>query len=237
MEFVPGNIHLTVLSILLTGLIGLGCIGALLWYLWNGNQRRAVQAFGAGCALGAVYVGLILVASMASDDVLLGIGENKYFCAIDCHIAYSVVGVTTGGTLADNGGVLEADGRFYVVTLRTWFDEKTTSSRRGNGVLYPDPRVAIVVDDEGHFYPASVPAMKALGSRARTSISFGSPLRPGESYETTLVFDVPLAAGNARLLVRDRRADSIFMVGHENSPFHGKVYFALRPASLAAARR
>ena len=41
------------------------------------------------------YVVLLLGASLASLELVLDLGEPKYFCEIDCHIAYSVEYVTT----------------------------------------------------------------------------------------------------------------------------------------------
>ena len=235
MEFVPTNIHIVVISILGTGALGLAAGAALLWFLYKGDRRRALQAFATGCALGFLYLGALLVAALASDDVLLGTGEHKYFCGVDCHIAYSIVDVTSASALGEGAEQVVADGRFYVVTLRTWFDESTTSASRGDGLLYPAPRVALVVDDEGRYYSTSIEAMKALGAASRPSISFGSPLRPGDDYCTTLVYDVAEDATNPRLWVRDRAAETELMIGHENSPFHGKVTFALEPQTARTA--
>ncbi|HEV2064075.1 MAG TPA: hypothetical protein VGS00_05955, partial [Thermoanaerobaculia bacterium] len=54
-------------------------------------------------------------------------------------------------------------------------------------------------------------------------------LRPGESYETTLVFDLPDGAANLRLFLGDPLGVENLLIGHENSPMHGKIYFALPP--------
>ncbi len=187
--------------------------------------------------LGTGALGLAAGAALASDDVLLAAGEHKYFCEIDCHIAYSLVDVVTASALGEGSDQVTADGRFYVVTLRTWFDPDTTSVERGDGVLYPNPRIVVVVDEEGGIHHASIPGMKALGTIS-DNITFGVPLRPGDEYLTSMVFDVPVDAPNPRLWVLDRYAETQLMIGHENSPFHGRVYFSLwlpaeRTADLA----
>ena len=80
----------------------------------------------------------------------------------------------------------------------------------------------------GSVYHPSVPGMNALGA-GRPSVGFGLPLRPGDHYDTSLVFDLPSDARNPRLWVADRIPEAFFMIGHENSPFHERVLFALEP--------
>ena len=52
-------------------------------------------------------------------------------------------------------------------------------------------------------------------------------LRPGQSYFTTFVFDVPRQARNLRLLITDEDPVSVVTIDHENSPFHGKIYLSV----------
>src|SRR4051794_3830002 len=40
-----------------------------------------------------IYVLLLFSMSLASRERVLGLGEEKHFCEIDCHIAYAVVGI------------------------------------------------------------------------------------------------------------------------------------------------
>jgi hypothetical protein len=56
------------------------------------------------------------------------------------------------------------------------------------------------------------------------------PLRPGESYETLLVFDVPPAAHDLKLLVLSPTEPSWIgraLIGDEASILHKKVYLRL----------
>ena len=48
---VPENIHVAAIAILGTGLLGLGAGIGLLWFLIKSDRKRALQAFGVGCAV------------------------------------------------------------------------------------------------------------------------------------------------------------------------------------------
>ena len=58
-------------------------------------------------------------------------------------------------------------------------------------------------------------------------VPLDQPLRPGESYEATLVFELPADAQNPRLWLTDPEIVNWVLIGHENSFFHKKVYFGL----------
>lgn len=53
------------------------------------------------------------------------------------------------------------------------------------------------------------------------------PLKPGESYTTALVFDVPEAVGNVRLLLTEAAWETSLLISHENSFFRRKTVFNL----------
>jgi len=52
-------------------------------------------------------------------------------------------------------------------------------------------------------------------------------LRPGESYTTDSVFDVPQDARGLRLLITEDDPETRFVIGHENSLLHKKICFGL----------
>jgi hypothetical protein len=176
-------------------------------------KRPEAAALIAKLALGGVgaYVALLLLASITSKDRVLGPNEEKHICEVDCHLAYSVVGVKTAQTLDGR----PARGTFYVVTVKVRFDEQTISSRRGMGPLTPNSRYAGVVDGEGRRYEAPTDALRRQ-------------LVPGESYTTDLVFDLPPDARDLRLILANHDIETPFLIGHENSFFHGKTTFKLR---------
>ena len=81
-----------------------------------------------------LYLVCLLIFSFASSEKVLARGEEKHFCEIDCHLAYSVTDVRETKTLGDAPDQLTAAGLFRVVTIKTRFDE-TTIGRNGGDVL------------------------------------------------------------------------------------------------------
>jgi len=61
-------------------------------------------------------------------------------------------------------------------------------------------------------------------------------LRPGESYITELVFDVPKSARGLRLLLIEDDPETRFVIGHENSLLHKKIYFDVEALALRNER-
>ncbi len=91
-EHASGVILAFVLVGFLFGLATLTLIAALA--LGQGRLARWALGFRLGLAL--AYGGALLLASLTSRDHDLVAGEQKYFCEVDCHEAYSVVGVRHG---------------------------------------------------------------------------------------------------------------------------------------------
>jgi hypothetical protein len=109
--------------------------------------------------------------------------------------------------------------------VKTWFDERTISPHRGNGPLTPNRRRTLLVDDTGRSYEPSPEGQFALAQTGDRSTAMSQALRPGESYTTDLVFDVPKSARGLRLLLIEDDAETRFVIGHENSLLHKKIYF------------
>ena len=178
-------------------------------------------------SVSVLYFGGLLVFSFASAGRVLARGEEKHFCEVDCHLAYSVVGVRRAKSLGAGETQADARGEFLVVTLKTRFDETTISPTRGDGELEPNPRSFTVYDADGRAYTPSGEGSRALAATGSTGTPTETPLRPGESYTTELVFDLPSDARDARLLVNESDLPTRFIIGHENSPLHKKTEFKL----------
>ena len=213
------------------GLMGAWCVLFLLGLV--ALHALVVRRYGrmklslAGMALvSAAYAGLLLAFSLASGGRVLARGEEKYFCEIDCHLAYSVAGVRRAKTLGA-GAPATARGEFYVVTLKTRFDETTVSPRRGDAPLSPKPRSATVYDAEGRSYEESEEGRRALAAVRGVGMPLDTPLRPGESYTTELIFDLPPDARSPLLLLNESSPGTRLIIGHENSPLHEKTEFML----------
>ena len=178
-------------------------------------------------AIAGLYLGVMLIFSFTSSDKVLARGQEKHFCEIDCHLAYSVTNVRETKTLGDEPHQVTAVGNFRVVTIKTRFDETTINPTRGNGQLYPNSRVLAVIDETGNKYLLSTPGQIALESSQGAGTPLTTPLQPSETYATTFVFDLPADIRNPTLLIREGEVVTGFIIGHENSPLHRKTRFQI----------
>ena len=169
-------------------------------------------AVGAGFLLALLYAAGLLALSLRSEEKTLALRDRKYFCEVDCHLAYSIEDVRV---------VAAPSGNRWLVRLRAWFDRNTIASFRGDAPLGPNPRIAYVLDERGARYDVPAAAL-ALIER---------PLRPGEAAEADIAITLPAAAHRPRLFVGDPPGLERLVPGHENSPAHAKIYFALTPTS------
>jgi hypothetical protein len=206
-------------SVLVCAAVGAGLAAAMR------RPRLAKLLGGAGLSVAVVYATVLAGAALLSRDRTLTPGERKYFCEMDCHIAYDV----TASEASDPGT--------RAVTVRSWFDPGTIAAFRGNGPLRPNPRIVYLVDEAGRRYHPSLRATKAWEDAHGKSTPLERELRPGESYNTTFLFEPPAGARGLRLFVGDPPGIESALIGHENSPMHGRIYFALAQAGRAAAQR
>jgi hypothetical protein len=181
------------------------------------RTRRAKVLLLALMIIGAVYLGAMLAFSFASHDRLLAHGEEKHFCELDCHLAYSIAKVAQANTFGEGAGQTRAQGQFTIITIKTRFDETTIGPRRGDSLLFPNDRAFSLVDDRGNrFEPV-----------AQAGTPLMTPLRPGESYMTDLAFDLPANAKPSVLAVNESAWETHLLIGHENSLLHGKTKFQI----------
>ena len=238
MEFMPDHAPLTVMLFLGTAAFLAVAAAAALAAFWMKRKWIGVAAvlvaFLVACGYALVLVGV----SLTSHEKTLAPGENKYFCEIDCHIAYSVLSFQDAKELGGESQQTLPAGRFVIVELKTWFDPSTISEHRGDSPLTPNPRHAVLIDGAGQQFPRSPLGQAALARLHGATTPLSQPLRPGESYVTELVFDVPANARNLRLFVGDDSAiPERLLIGHENSFLHRKIFLALTAASTVLAGR
>lgn len=169
----------------------------------RGNRRLFLRAGVASLVIGAAYGALIIGVALTAPEKYLKTGEEKYICELDCHLAYSIASV-------------HRRGDSLMVRLNVRFAEESISSRRAVGApLYPGARTVSLRGGDGTRYrPIS------LGDLSRT-------LRPGESYQTDLVFAVPRGASGLVLYVTDADPTKMLLVGSDNAPFRLPVGFQL----------
>jgi hypothetical protein len=172
--------------------------------------RRAKIVMLALGAILALYGSAVVAFSFASHYKLVARGQEKHFCELDCHLAYSIVNVAPPAGSPD--GVQPV-----TVTIKTRFDKTTISPSRGDALLYPNPRALTLYDDRGNLY----------GPESQSGTPLTTPLRPGESYTTDIVFRLPAGVKPAKLLLNEGDWITHLVIGHENSPFHKKTEFQL----------
>jgi hypothetical protein len=214
-----------VVALLGTGFLSFVAALVLIQSLIVRKRGRAKFVLVAMLLIAGAYLAAILIFSLASQEKVLARGEEKHFCEIDCHLAYSVANTRQSTTLGNP--LTTAQGTYTVVTIKTRFDETTISPRRGDGLLYPNSRVLTLVDERGNKYAPSTAGQRALDASQSGGKPLVTPLRPGESYTTEVVFDLPAEVKSPTLLINEGDWPTRLVIGHENSPLHRKTRFQL----------
>jgi hypothetical protein len=210
---------LTMLSVLaLLGAAGLTALGVVvaIWGVLQQNRllrRRGLQVAG---AVSASYLAVLAGVGLAGGERVLPVGAEKYFCELDCHLAYSVEQVTPLESGSGNSS--------WAVKVKTRFDERTISPRRGDAPLWPNPRQLNLIGSDGRSYPAAAELDRSL---AGSSTPITRELRPGESYTTWVEFALPPGVRPARLEITEDLLVNRFMIGNERSLLGHPVRFGL----------
>lgn len=215
------------LAFLATGLLFLIAGVIFLYTVIKGELAGSKFVISALAVIAVAYVGVLMFFSLTSSETVLARGQEKHFCEIDCHLAYAVLGVQQTKTIGNGPNQATAQGIYHVITVRTRFDENTITPTRGDGPLNPNSRIATVIDAQGHRHGPSEDGQRALAQFEGSGIPFSTPLRPGETYTTRLVFDLPPDATSPTLLINEGSWLTHFIIGHENSPWHKKTRFQL----------
>ncbi len=236
MEFMPEHAPLVVLTFLGSALVLGVAVLAALFGVFRKRRRLELGGLAVVAVLVSVYTLVLLGVSLTSHEKTLARGEWKYFCEIDCHIAYSVEDVTEAKALGPEAQQTSANGSFFIVRLKTWFDPRTISAHRGNGLLAPNPRRVVLVDDRGREFSPSAEGQAALEKWRGNTPPLSQSLRPGESYSTDLVFDLPADALHPRLFITNDDSVTHILIGHENAPLHPRIYLGLIPPGTQASR-
>jgi|SRR5436190_3332197 len=205
------------LAFLGTGFILAVATIVLVQSLIVGKMGRAKFVVVVMLVVGLAYFGAMIIFSIVSRDQLLARGQEKHFCELDCHLAYSIANVVQAKTFGEGSSQRRAQGQFIIVTIKTRFDETTIGPRRGDGLLFPNGRAFTLVDDRGKRY--------GLAAQAGTPVT--TPLRPGETYTTDLGFDLPPDVKPAVLLLNESAWETHLLIGHENSLAHGQTKFQI----------
>lgn len=231
-----GTLPMLLAVLALLGTVGLVTLSfaVAVWSHVKGRRdlfRRAVML---GAALVGTYAVALIGGGLASREQVLPAGTEKVFCELDCHLAHVVTSLSgpLDGTTSRQG---DHATRTWVVTIQTRFDPTTISSRRPLDLaLAPAPRRVALVGSDGRRYEADRPT-SAPADRNEDSGLLDRPLKPGESYQTALRFELPAGVTPTRLYLTDDIPISPLLIGHERSPWHAAVYLAL-PGQNSAGR-
>jgi len=225
--YTPQFAPLVVLAFL--GTVGLLILCAFLVLVGALRKSRStvLGGVGAGAIILVGYTSVLLGLSLASRDIEITPGAWKYFCELDCHIAYAIGGMHVVTSVGPEMQSVSANARFAIVQIKTWFDPATISPQRGDGPLTPNRRAITLVDDRARKFVPSAKGDPVLAAARLHSTPLHTSLRPGESYVSYVVFEIPEDATGLKLLLTSSDAEGVLLWGDENSPLHRKAYFVL----------
>jgi hypothetical protein len=225
--YTPHFAPVAVMAFLGTGLcLGLSLI-ALVYGVLAKSRTFVLSGIAVGAAVVTMYGAMLLGLSLSSSETNVPRGAWKYFCEIDCHIAYAVEDVKIARSVGPESRPIGTTGKFVIVQLKTWFDPSTTSPHRGDAPLTPNGRRAVLLDGAGRKFDEFSNAESVLTAAGLQSSPLRTALRPGETYVSYLVFEVPADSSGLRLLLTSADEETFLIWGHENSPLHKKAYFLL----------
>jgi hypothetical protein len=215
------------LALLGTGLVLLVAALALGYSLLTKKSLLRKFALLTLTIVAGLYLAILLGFSFASSERVLARGEEKHFCEIDCHLAYSIIDARDSKVIGEVPNQATAKGMFRIVTIKTRFDETTIGRNRGDALLYPNSRVVTISDANGNEYFPSAAAQSLLEKSQTAGTPMTIPLRPTESYSTTIAFDLPADIKSPTLWIREGESLTRFVIGHENSFLHKKTRFQI----------
>src|SRR6266404_3082262 len=102
MKFMPEHAPLVVMAFLGTVVFLASMALVILVAFLTKRKWIGLSAAILALVLASGYVLVLAGVSLTSHEKTLAPGENKYFCEIDCHIAYSVVNFEEAKALGDD---------------------------------------------------------------------------------------------------------------------------------------
>ncbi len=217
---------MNLLLFLITFLVVAGSAALALYGVVADRPGQALWAGTAAAAWSAVYLVVLLAVSLASHEKVLGWHQFKRFCGLylDCHAMVSVLNVETARSLGEGERQVEADGVFYIVTVRQGSDAKRV-------LIAVDHPVAVVIDEDGRRYHRSARGERALARGEGPLPALGRAVEAGDAYTTKLIFELPEDVRAPRLNIVEghwlTRLSEFFLIGDEDSFLHKPTTFRL----------
>ena len=202
-EFMPHFAPVIVLLFLGTVLL----VGASLLVLFYGAACRSsfFTRLGGGSALtiAAGYFILLGGVSFASSEEVLPPGRWSIFARSIATLPIPSSARNRPPLSARRCNRSPRTENLSLFEQRLGLTERTISAHRGNAALTPNSRKVILIDDAGRSFAPSPEGQTAFTRPSGISTPLTQPLRPGESYTTDFVFDVPKDARELRLLITE----------------------------------
>lgn len=209
------------MGLLLLVLSILVAVGAFVLLLLAFAKRWRGLAIAVTAAAGLwliAYSSALLVVSLSSEDVELGVGEAKSYCGayLDCHMHTALEAVRKTKSIEGR----QAEGQFYVATVKVFSDAK--KARLGlHGVD------AHVIADGNQVFERDFETEYLLGRQPE----FETRILPSEAFSRKIVFDLPEDVERPLLVIREGGVLTTLLegvlIGDEDSFFHGRKRFAL----------
>ncbi len=112
----------------------------------------------------------------------------------DKELAFTVVNIDTAKTLGNQFTKSEAQGLFYIITLKI--------ENKGSKTQMIDSLMLSLTDDQDRKYDRSIEGQTAKGLSEGKVDLFLAQVQPGLSLEGDIVFDIPANATGLQLIVK-----------------------------------
>jgi hypothetical protein len=160
----------------------------------------------------AVYAVLLLASPLLYPARVLGPGEERAFCGLDCHLKLAVLGVRVDSAA---GSALT-----YRIRLRVRSDARVEPE-------HPSALSLRVVDERGRAWEVLAPEERGLGRGP-----LARPVLPGESYIAEVAVRLPRDVQAPRLVAQWRGAADYLIPFEENTRVQRKVSQTLVPGEV-----
>ena len=198
-------------------LVSIGFVLRGLYLLLRRRWRRAGLNFAVLLALGVVYCAALVTAALVGGQRVAKLGERLRFD--DWCIA-----VEKAATRGEIGGVSAPAGtRFWLVTVEVSSEARRVAQRETNVWIY-------LVDAKGNRYLADPAGQPALEQEGAAGPALTSRLQPGESFEHTEAFAIPVEAQGLGAVVAHAWFPGALIIGGSESVFHQPTITPLTPA-------
>ncbi|MGH9762255.1 MAG: hypothetical protein ACREDR_26975 [Blastocatellia bacterium] len=193
-----------------------GSIGRILYLAAKKRGRDAARPAKILAALLVLYFGVLIAISAVTPRKLIPMGEDR--CYDDWCIGAE--NLTVARTIGSGANAATAKGIFYIVTLKV-------SSRALRITQRAKDAAVVVIDEQDRSYFPSAEGQRAYDAINGVGPAITNKLGPGDSFTTTVIFDIPLNAAQVGLEVQHGFWPGRLIIGESTSFFHKRTLIAL----------